>query len=249
MPNIFTSPPSDSEYLGQLGGGDGLAAILIEANRRLNRQDPWIEEQNTWTRIDDHSFSIASDITTYMLPGTLIRFQDVEGTNKYGVVGTSEYNGSISTITLIDNDDYLMTSSSPINTYYTNDNQAKDFPAIFRYTPTYSGFSSPPVDYAFWHTSARRIFLDVSNFSPGTSNSTTFYVGLPIRAYNISFLTNYPVWRGFGIGVDNGTSLSTPIYMWINENATSAQLFTSISAGGWTNSGNKSATFSVSYPF
>lgn len=49
MPNIYTSTPTNNEYLGQLGGGDGLVAILIAINDKFTESSPWIEETATCT--------------------------------------------------------------------------------------------------------------------------------------------------------------------------------------------------------
>lgn len=116
-----------------------------------------------------------------------------------------------------------------------------NFPASSStWSPGYTGFAVNPTDTATYQKIGKRVFINIVNTVPGTSNATTFTItGLPFTPNSSNI---YPVYAA-----DAGTVVFST--------ATVAAASTTITmtkgaaggGGGWTNSGNKFANISLSY--
>lgn len=105
-----------------------------------------------------------------------------------------------------------------------------------------SYFSANPVTRAYWTQNGRLVTAWVFTTSNGTSNSNQFQLHAPVPG---SFddasapLASY---------TDNGTFVRGEGLVTIGDASSSFILSTSTGAAAWTNSGAKSANFTISYP-
>lgn len=119
------------------------------------------------------------------------------------------------------------------------------FPEFFMYHPEYRGFSVPPaVDTPTFTIQGLQVFLAYAG-GYGTSNATNFEIALPVAA-SITASSNY--FGGMGVGTDAGAfvgdvlpSVSPLVDRYF------LQLTRNGGASLWTASGNKNASFQISY--
>lgn len=138
----------------------------------------WIADSNTWTRTSATTFTVPGNFTAQFVGGTKLKWTDSGGT-KYGVVQSSAYASSTTTVTMITTSSYTMASgtiSSPEYSY----SDPPDFPASFAWTPTWTGFSSNPASaICVWSVVGAIITFRFVTFGYGTSNSATMTMSLP----------------------------------------------------------------------
>ena len=98
----------------------------------------WQTVTETWTRTGNHTFTIATDLTTKYQKGTKIRYKD-GGAFEYGVIGAATYSAPNTTVTLITNTDYLMAAATITDTAISYQAMPQGFPGWFNWDPAPAG--------------------------------------------------------------------------------------------------------------
>lgn len=114
------------------------------------------------------------------------------------------------------------------------------------WTPTFTGFSADPSGGIYRYTqTGKKVTIHVAMPNAGTSNSTSFWLTLPVTA---SSTTDYNISILIPIAVNNSAESTTFDRANIFANApTVIKLSKNQSITGWTASGTKSATFEMEY--
>lgn len=106
---------------------------------------------------------------------------------------------------------------------------------------TFSGFSVNPSNFnSLWSQIGKTIFINFSNTTDGTSNSTAFTLTGPIKCANSHI--SWPARI-----TNNGVVSSTPGIVEANAASATFQLYTSYALQAWTNVNAKNARFQGSY--
>lgn len=106
---------------------------------------------------------------------------------------------------------------------------------------TFSGFSVNPSNLnSLWSQIGKTIFINFSNTTDGTSNSTAFTLTGPIKCANSHI--SWPARI-----TNNGVVSSTPGIVEANAASATFQLYTSYALQAWTNVNAKNARFQGSY--
>jgi hypothetical protein len=139
--------------------------------------DGWQARTETWTRTGNHTFTVSSDLTATFRKGTKIRYKD-GGSYEYGVVGSSSFASSTTTVNLIPNTDYAMAAATITDTYISYIENPEGFPDTFNYTATaapgsgaWSGSPAYTIAAAKWKVIGKQIKVD------GQVNITTNNTG------------------------------------------------------------------------
>jgi hypothetical protein len=114
------------------------------------------------------------------------------------------------------------------------------------YAPTPTGFSVSPTSTAYRYKvdpDGNKCTLLVRQATPGTSNSTSFTIPLPITAATV---TN-GAWIACTTFQDNGVPVGTFGLAVISSAGTSVTLYTDNLLAGWTASNGKLANFTIEY--
>lgn len=196
--------------------------------------DGWISKTSeTWTRTGNHTFTIATDLTSVYQKGTKIRYKD-GGSYEYGYVESSSYSAPNTTVTLVTNNDYAMASATITDNYISYLENPQGFPEWFSFTTTWGGFSANPSTTTIYFKLSGKLcsgfYIDGSD---GTSNSTSTTFTMPVAAARS--LNN----AGF-IGIkDSGSISSTPGHLLTTASSKTITAYKSFSQTAWTNSGAK----------
>lgn len=150
----------------------------------------WDERSETWTRTDNHTFTLTGDQTATYRKGRKVRYKD-GGSYEYGVIKSATYDGGTdkTTVTLIANDDYAMAAGAISDTALSDMTNPPGFPDYFNYTPVLScsgsmTISSSTIGLARWRAdgSMMTVWHNISLKLGGTAN-TTIFVKLPANAF------------------------------------------------------------------
>jgi hypothetical protein len=102
--------------------------------------------------------------------------------------------------------------------------------------PTYTGFSANPTTLAHkYRLNSNNCTIIEREFTPGTSNATTFTISLPFTAKTVTNM----VWQATGTVRDNGVDLSPPGRASVSSAGTVMNVFRDYISGGWTASSTK----------
>jgi hypothetical protein len=206
----------------------------------------WNLDSNTWTRVSNTQFTVSSatNFTNRYLPGVKLTWAE-SGTIKYGVVASSSFASSTTTVNLVPTTDYVMSASPDAATTCLSLTHPPGFPSRFLYAPTVTGFSTAPAtSLSWWNIQNGLCTLSVAWLTAGTSNANTFTVALPIAASTVGlWLTSFdlPAALDGGTGITLGTGT-------VSATATSATLSNGTGTTSWATSGAKNASFTVTYP-
>jgi hypothetical protein len=146
----------------------------------------WDERSETWTRTDNHTFTLAGDQTATYRKGRKVRYKD-GGSYEYGVIKSATYDGGTdkTTVTLIANDDYAMAAGAISDTALSDMTNPPGFPDYFNYTPVLScsgsmTISSSTIGLACWRAdgSMMTVWHNIDLQLGGTAH-TTIFVKLP----------------------------------------------------------------------
>lgn len=149
----------------------------------------WDERSETWTRTDNHTFTLAGDQTATYRKGRKVRYKD-GGSYEYGVIKSATYDGGTdkTTVTLIANDDYAMAAGAISDTALSDMTNPPGFPDYFNYTPVLScsvsmTISSSTIGLACWRAdgSMMTVWHNI-NLKLGGTARTTIFVKLPANA-------------------------------------------------------------------
>lgn len=108
--------------------------------------------------------------------------------------------------------------------------------SVLTYDPTLTGFSSDPTgNYDRYFIRNNVIGFITRSATGGTSNATTFTVGLPFTAKTVTDGT----WQEIIAYEDNGTNSTTPGRIAVVSAGTTGTVRTNMTTGAWTNSSTK----------
>lgn len=205
----------------------------------------WQTVTETWTRTGNHTFTVATDLTTKYGKGTKVRYKD-GGSYEYGVIGAATYSSPNTTVTLITNTDYAMAAGTITDTAISYQATPQGFPGWFNWEPSPTGYSAAPTYIARWSTQGRAITVVHTLITGGTSNATTLTHGAPVVAVTITNM----VWRAVLAQVfDNGASATTPGRCAISSASSTISLFTNMASGAWTAANGKGVIYQLTYEF
>ena len=157
-----------------------------------------------------------------------------------GRVHTTTINGapSGSTVTLTDAMPAAAASGKGVCAYtYV---AAQDADLWADYAPTWTGFSVAPTVTFRYKRVGKVVVCKCQTTVNGTSNATTLTMTLPVTAREAQ------TGAGFGVGNDNGATLTTPVRIDLSS-TTVATFYTTAGAAGWTGSGGKGVYFTLTY--
>lgn len=207
----------------------------------------WQEVTETWTRTGNHTFTVATDLTTKYQKSTLARYKD-GGAFEYGVIASSAFSSPNTTINLIPNTSYTMAAGTITNTAISYQATPQGFPHWFNYAAAPTGFSVVPSSpiYRWKSLGGNTILVNYNEPNDGTSNLTTFGASVPVVAATITGA----VWTAIlGITVDNSVLLTTPGRCFLASATSSIVIRRDTANAAWTASGGKRATFTLAYEF
>lgn len=95
----------------------------------------WIPVTETWTRTGNHTFTISGDYTATYRKGVKIRYKD-GGSYEYGVVKSSSYASSTTTVNLVPNTDYAMAAATITDRYISLIDMPSGMPREFNFSPS-----------------------------------------------------------------------------------------------------------------
>ena len=112
-------------------------------------ENGWVERSETWSRTGNHTFTVSGDQTLIFRKGTKVRYKDSgSGSNyEYGVVISSSYSASNTTVTLATNDDYAIASGSITSPAISHVENPEGFPHWFNYASTITFSASGSMTY------------------------------------------------------------------------------------------------------
>ena len=193
------------------------------------------------------AFTVSGNYTTQYTKGTKLQWAE-SGTVKYGVVKTSTYASSTTTVYLVPTTDYTMLATNPdtISAFYCYTNPP-GFPSAFTWTPGNFGFSAnPTVPICAWWTQDGMCYLAYNYILPGTSNTTSYLVTPPISCAATPANIGY---SAMGAGEDNTAATITQAYIFGGSTAVVIGKQPSLTnSTAWTGSGSKVAQFLLTYP-
>lgn len=224
--------------------GTGDVTVFVTGSNAI--QDiGWIQDTPTWTRTGNHTFTVDGTRLLEFRQGTKVRFKQ-GGSYKYGVVGDASGAGT-TTVELILNTDFTMVSGTVTDTWFSYIENPYLWPDWFSWSPTFTGFSSPPTTLVHrWRARNREILLMWKHGADGTSNDAVFTISLPVAAESIANATwgASHSYRDAGVGAAN---LGLAV---INSAQSIVTLFTATATGVWTNTlGKRSTSGFIIYEF
>jgi len=152
----------------------------------------------------------------------------------------------VTTVTVNAGSDYTLANAAIASNYYSKVLTPNGFPTWFNWSPTVTGFTSPPVGCAykfavFGNTCKLAIFQNNA-----TSNAGTLTISLPITASTTGTL----IWGSVSLVVDNGGRLTSPGYVLVNQGSTVLTCFKDVTLAAFTSSGTKAINVAnVDYEF
>jgi hypothetical protein len=175
----------------------------------------WYLDLTTWTYASATTFTIASDYSNIMLPGTRLTLVQ-SGSTKYFSVVSSSYSNPTTTVTITGGTDYTLANAAISTTAYSYAEALAGFPDYFNYAPTYSAsgsmtFTSVTTELARFKLFSKTCHLTLSGLgTTGGSADTKLIASLPVTSVssvsnsfgaNVSDTVPYA-----GVGVLNDTT-------------------------------------------
>lgn len=165
--------------------------------------DGWIPRSETWTRLSNTTFRVSSNQTAIFTPGTKIKV--TQTSTKYFYVVSSSYSSPNTTVTITGGSDYSLTAS-PTERWISYVANPQGFPHWFNWTPTITGYSTPPSGGVYrFRINGRTVFCVIREPNNGISNATTLTISVPVAPINITNL----LWLYPAAMTDNGASMTT----------------------------------------
>lgn len=239
---------TQATWIKDIDAGSGLTITRSSSGATLslasgNTTTGWTASTDTWTYASANSFTISgADRTSTFTPGTRIQATN-NSTTFYGTVANSSYASTTTTVSLVANSDYSLANLAITSPSYSYQANPQGYPGWFNYTPTWTGFSSNPTPVVSrFSIIGREVQVLIHCNGAGTSNSTSTAITLPTNAAQTVF-------AGFINNFDNGGHLANPGVATANAGTSTLNLYTTTSQNGWTASGGKAVTFSLTYEF
>lgn len=141
-----------------------------------------------------------------------------------------------------------ITSAAITDFAISNDAVALDFPELFDWTPTFTGFTAAPTGGIYqFRIDGKICTVFCRQPNTGTSSTAALTISAPVAAKT---LTN-AVWGSACPVVDAGAAVATFGRIQIVSAATAFDAYTNAAAAGWTAGGvnKRVVSFSVSYPY
>lgn len=202
----------------------------------------WIYASETWTYASANTFTVPWDLTTKYQRGDRIKL--TQTTVKYFTVLKVAYWAS-TTITITGGTDYTLANAAITDNYYSKELSPQGYPDWFNYTPTWTGFSSPPT------TSSAKFTIDWNTCTIAVAcsgNWTSNATGMTLSTPN-SIISNGAFHWSVGYPVDNWTALSYAFAYILNSWTTIIFAKTMDTTSTWTWSGGKRAEVTISFQF
>ena len=203
--------------------------------------DGWLDDSaETWTYASGSgggtaTFTISGDVHTKYTAGTKVKL--TQPTVKYFVVATdATFGGGNTTVTIMAGTSYTLANAAISVNFHSYEANPQGFPGWFTYVPTFGGFSNTPgISACQFSVEGRTVTFDLFMSSSGTSNATTFTVGLPFTSSAISGC--------LCVGKDNGAFLSVPATLQTTAGSATATAQASPGGAAWTNANAKAIQF------
>jgi len=223
---------------------DNRASVQCGPSSMYFNIDPsWIPANETWTYASASTFTITGDKTDKYAVGDKIKLDQTTDGTKYYYITAVSYSSPNTTVTITGGSDYDFDNETVSSNYYSKSSSPVDFPQWFNYTPTYAGFSSDPTAISRFSIAGTKVTLCIRMHSAGTSNANTFTVTAPVTSKTITNMT----WAIVPVSVDNGAASATADFGFLPSNSVTITFYKAGSATGWTTSGGKSASFTLTY--
>ncbi len=197
--------------------------------------------------------TIATDWTDILQKGYGVKLTQHGVVKFFCIYVIPTYSSPDTTITAIGNDaagNVVViedTATYPITSAYWTPNPqgAFGFPDIFSYVPVLDGFSADPADACYqFKIAGQEVTVFVSQPTAGTSDANNFTITAPVTARTV---TN-GCWSASIYAQDNGGSVVVTSIVKILSNTNILVVCKGLGAAGWTTSGDKCASFQISYP-
>lgn len=197
-----------------------LAAPILEGNIT-----GWVLANETWTYASATSITVPTNATTKYSVGDKLMLTQGASVLYFYITAVAA-----TTLTITGGSDYTLTNTTITLNYYSKVSTPLGFPQWFTYTTTFTGFSSIPTGVSSKFTiNGRTCTVELSDTTPGTSNSTS-------KNYTLPITSAYSGGAIFG-GIDNGTQYF--VYHFVGSGTATVSLFIGPTAGiSWTASGN-----------
>lgn len=204
----------------------------------LYQLDGWYPISDTWTFASNTTINVPAGALLRYAKGDKIKIDNLI-TKYFYIIDVAD-----TLLTVIAGTTYTVSNSTISNIFLSKDVSPVGFPSGFDWTSVISGFSVLPVQTKSYTLVGQKCFVTVGNSgAAGTSNSTTFTQTGPVTCVgaNLGFVGN-------GTGYDAGAYVSNVLA----EIVGGSDIITLGRDGGafpWTNSGDKQATYQLSYNF
>lgn len=214
--------------------------IITAAKLDANLLAGWLLLAASGTRVSNTSFTVSGDVTDQIAVGDKLKITDT--TTKYLYVTAATYEAPNTTITVTGGTDYVV-DGNPTNIYYSKAASPVGFPGWFSWTPVWSGFSVNPTTVARFMLEGSKVTVCVRSSSTGTSNANTLTLTAPLTSKTIANMA----WVVIPISMDNGVASATADFCLITSNSSTIVAYKAGSTTGWTTSGGKSVSFTLTY--
>lgn len=230
---------SAASYVNKRTLLSNIIATLLDT--RYIAEDGWVPTTDNWSYASPSTFTVSGDVTNTYKPGTKLKWAQTGV--RYGVVASSVYSAPDTTVTILVNDDYVISNSVITNNEYSYIESPVGWPGWFNWTPSPTGQSAITTQVGTYFTNGRKITIFV-NLSV-TSNATTFTITNMPATNNGPFASTNPI----GLTTDNGAIQTTPGRVSTAAGTITATLRKDSANGAWTNTGTKGAVFWTEYEF
>jgi hypothetical protein len=207
----------------------------IEFSPNAVSLDGWLAAGETFTYASSTTFTVAGDRTVRYSKGTRIKL--TQSTVKYFVVTLSAFSAGVTTVTITGGTDYTLANAVVSDPFYSYAANPQGYPRGFNYTPTFTGFSANPATSVYFSVQGTVVTCVFYPGSNGTSNANSLTMSLPIAVGS-------GVWtamRGFDNGVDvTNSAMGLP-------SGSTLTVYKDWAGGGWTTSGAKQASGTITY--
>lgn len=183
-------------------------------------------------------FTINADVTSYIKKDTRLKF--TQTTVKYGTVYSSTHSGGTTTVVMIHNTDYALTSGAISLTYYSNLPFPDGWPVWFNYDPEPIGWSTLPSTNVVYKYKTLMTLMDILIQQPGgadstVSNSTSTSFSTPCLIINAGGTVNIQT-------VNNNAILTTAARTRVGASGAGNKkidCYTDMSSSAWTSGNTK----------
>jgi hypothetical protein len=190
----------------------------------------WTPARETWAYASATTITVPSGAASKYSVGDKIKL--TQTTVKYFyIVGVAD-----TVLTVTGGSDYSVADTTITDNFYSKSDNPQGFPAVFNWTPVFTGFSADPTNLVFTFSIKQKwCFFNIRMGTNGTSNSDVFSVSQPVVADTNT--NNF--WMGCHFYVDNGTLGTAPGRWSIQGGSTNISFFKDTGTTGWTTSGGK----------